>query len=299
MYEVTINRWKPDENGKRIYYRETFAYYESADEADKNGVPYHQDWKEAYILNELKSGDYVLTEEGHVIPTIEVKYGSFPLVRTPTGSFNPDNKYGLTYKESKDRRAFEKRSDEGAREDNPGLCRAAWHFARYGDPTKAYLFAYCNTHWISKMSKEQIEKRAGYMCRRVRFARLYMVELSKHFEEAGVTPAQLLKNIRDRVINPKEKYENVEKGTKLLLALHPDFREQVIPMIVIGGKGQLQLTDPNPAEDVEYTEIEEEGEVNPGQHIEPKKNDENKKTKTVDAVVSDDLSSEPVLEGKA
>ncbi len=298
MYEVTINRWKIDEDDKRIYYRETFVYYESADEADKNGISYHQNWKESYVLNELKKGDYVLTEEGHVIPTIEVKHGSFPIVRTPNGSFNPNNKYGLTSKESKHRRAFKRLGSERGKENSPALCRAAWHFARYGDPVKAYLFAYSNTHWLGKMSKKQVEHCAGFMCKRVRFARLYMAELSKHFEEAGVTPGELLRNIKDRIINPKEKYENVERGTKLLLALHPDFREQVVPMLVIGGKGAKQLTEPTPAEEAEFVEIEE-GEITPGQHMQSKKDDENKKTKTVDEVVSDSIPSEPVLEKQA
>ena len=126
-----------------------------------------------------------------------------------------------------------------------------------------------------------------------------MAELSRHFEEAGVTPSELLKNIKDRVVDPKEKFDNMIKGSKLLLALHPDFKEQVVPMIVGISKGVAQLPEHDSAENAEFTEINEEGEVSPGQHMHNKKADENEKTKTVDEVVSDSVPSEPVLEKQA
>ena len=117
-----------------------------------------------------------------------------------------------------------------------------------------------------------------------------MTELSKHFKDADIKPSDLLKGIQNRVNDKKETFENALKGTQFLLALHPDFREHVIPMVVKGGSVHRHL----PGENLEEDEFEliEEGGVEPGKYS---KKNESSKTKAMDEVVSESLPSEPVL----
>lgn len=237
MYEITILRRNKENRNEPISY----VYYESEKEAIKNGIHYHASWRTAFKNREIKVGDYLLTEEElHVIPVIYISYNhKFPSLKTPNGSFNPKGKKRLTSRKFRNRHMFDetRKFPSGNTEKRNQsqtyrgiyLVRAAFHFARHGDQVAAYKFGYAGTPWLAKMSEKSIRHRANEMLNRMSFVRLYLKEVKEYLDEAGITPVDLLKNYNEKLQkvgeDPKQ-FEQYEKGTKFLLAMHQTLRNK-------------------------------------------------------------------------
>jgi hypothetical protein len=210
--EVKVMRL-PVINGKKEWVIEYHTIYTKA-EADKQGIKYHEDWRKAFWADEIKIGDYVLSESRpyvtkgdgkrhvravkqskvyplEVIPVIGISRNSaLPVLYLPNGCFAPMSKRPLTGQQFKHRhvlnpdgyrspknelyKSHKMTTHESNESYNRAMAMAAFVYMRTGDPIKAYTAAYQTRAFFKSMSFIQKQKYSVGLLNRPVFRRYCM-----------------------------------------------------------------------------------------------------------------------------
>lgn len=200
-------------NGKRTFEIEYHTIYTKA-EAETQGVEYHEDWRKAFWADEIKIGDYVLSEarpyitkgDGkrhvravnqskvyplEVIPVIGISRNSaLPVLYLPNGCFAPMSKRPLTGQQFKHRHVLNPNGYKSPKNElyksqlmttgesnesyNRAMALAAFVYMRTGDPVKAYTAAYQTRAFFKGMTVMSIRKYSVGLLNRPVFRRYCM-----------------------------------------------------------------------------------------------------------------------------
>ncbi len=224
--EVKVHRM-PLVDGKRTWELEWHTIYTKA-EADEQNIEYHEDWRKAFYADEIKVGDYVLSESFpyftrttnqskvyplEVIPVIGISRSSaLPILYLPNGCFAPVCRRPLTGQQFLHRNILNPdgkkpptnalyksqltSTSEVNEEHNRAMAMAAFVYMRSGDPVKAYTAAYRKRAFFKSMTVMGIRKHSVGLLNRPVFRRYCMGDftgLERMWEDSGEDPSVVIK----------------------------------------------------------------------------------------------------------
>lgn len=208
-------------------------------EADRTGVVYEHNWRQAWIKETLKPGDLVLCDDGYVTGVRRVAYGrAFRFLHLDTGTFRlPDVQKNEHYK-------YEDPSSLRGVHITTQPVRAPFKTAevdRHMLKLRAVARYYISNGFDLQAAwyrifrrglKKHKKTKAVFKSDRWRIA--LSIEAKRYFEKAHVTPTNVIQELYRRMCETEDNREALLLGHEIM-RYHPDFEPNDMPLG--GGRG--------------------------------------------------------------